>query len=368
MRPEPGAGTDTGPGMDWYADPAVRAWVTDAAPSGAPAEYHRTLPGYAPTPLVEVSALAAALGVGRLFVKDESKRFDLGAFKVLGASWAVEQALAARPATDELVTATDGNHGRGVARVARLRGLPATVFMPGTVPPIVIERVRAEGASVHVLAGDYDAAVATARDHAAPRPGALLVQDTAWPGYEQVPAWIVEGYETLFAELDAQLAAAGARHPSLIAVPVGVGSLAQAAVAHYRAPDWRAAGRAAPALLSVEPDSAACVLASLRAGAAAPVPTAGTIMNGLNCGTPSTIAWPLIAAGMDAAIAVTDAACRSAMAELGAHGIGSGPSGAASYTGIVAALTGAGAEARRSELGLAPDATVVALSTEGPLV
>src|SRR5262249_55757004 len=155
-------------------------------------------------------------------------------------------------------------------------------------------------------------------------------------GYEQVPAWIVEGYSTLFAELDAQLAAAGAGSPALVAVPVGVGSLAQAAVLHYRS----AAGRGGVTVLSVEPTAAGCLLARLRAGTLVSIPTAGTIMAGLNCGTVSSAAWPVLASGLDAAIAVTDDQARRAAADLASAGISSGPSGAASLAGVRAALTG----------------------------
>jgi diaminopropionate ammonia-lyase len=394
--------------QSWYATD-TRGWTCEP-PDGGAAPFHRGLPGYAPTPLVEAPAIAAELGVGRLFVKDESARFDLGAFKYLGASWAGFRAVAARtgytgPATLDglrsqlatrdggaaarggsptLVTATDGNHGRAVARTARLLGLLARVYVPKGVPDVVIDRINAEGAQLTVVDADYDGAVMAARADAdaAPAPdgeatisggaGGLLIQDTAWPGYEQVPSWIVAGYETLFTEIDAQLSAAGlagfgGAGAGLISVPVGVGSLAQAAVAHYRSSGLPFEGR--PRLLSVEPDTAACVLRSLAGGALASVPTAATVMNGLNCGTPSSIAWPYLRDGLDAAIAVTDSDAREAVAALSSAGVAAGPSGAAGLAGLRAALTGPGAAARRGDLGLdavgAP--VVVCLSTEGPL-
>ena len=120
----------------WFEHPAARAWT--CAPALAEVQaFHAGLPGYAPTPLTEVPALAAELGVGRVFVKDESARMGLPAFKVLGASWAVHQVLSRRPSGDALtlVTATDGNHGRAVARMARLFGQRAHVFVPGGVHP-----------------------------------------------------------------------------------------------------------------------------------------------------------------------------------------------------------------------------------------
>src|ERR1700735_2115389 len=200
----------------------------------------------------------------------------------------------------------------------------------------------------------------------------MLIQAPAWGGYEQVPSWIVAGYETLFAEIDAQLAAAGAARfggagAGLIGVPVGVGSLAQAAVAHYRRSGLPRAER--PLLLSVEPDTAACVLRSLADGALATVATGTTVMNGLNCGTPSSIAWPYLRGGLDAAIAVTDADAREAVAALSSAGVSAGPSGAAGLAGLRAALTGAGAASRRRDLGLDAGGppVIVCLSTEGPL-
>ena len=203
----------------------------------------------------------------------------------------------------------------------------------------------------------------------------------AEPGYEQVPGWIVEGYSTLFGELDAQLAAAGAGPPALVAVPVGVGSLAQAAVVHYRSAAERGKattegcpGRgqnSAPrepssvtAVLSVEPVAAACLLASLRAGTPVTVPTANTIMTGLYCGTVSSLAWPYLSGGLDAAIAVTDDEARRAAADLGAAGISSGPSGAASLAGLRAALTGKGSAGRRAALAVDSASVIVLLNTE----
>ncbi|MET9295298.1 pyridoxal-phosphate dependent enzyme [Streptomyces sp. NPDC003077] len=345
----------------WYARPAARAWTCTPAPDHVRA-FHAALPGYAPTPLTELPALAAELGVGRVFVKDESSRLGLPAFKALGASWAVHRIVAERPPGTRLrlITATDGNHGRAVARMARLAGQRAHVFVPRGVHPAALAAIAAEGAQVTGVAGTYDDAVRRATDAAA-APDAVLVQDTAWPGYERIPGWIVEGYATLFAEVDEQLAAAGAGTPGLVAVPVGVGSLAQAAVTHYRG---RAAGRA-PALLSVEPETAACVLHSLLRGEPVSVTTGETPMAGLNCGTPSALAWPRLRDGLDAAVAVTDADGARAARALATHGVPAGPCGAASLAGVRAALTGPDADARRAALSLDPSATVVLLSTEG---
>lgn len=357
----------------WFCRPAARQWRAPAPETAAPA-FHAELPGYRPTALTELPALAAELGAGRVFVKDESTRMGLGAFKVLGASWAVarllsedrrvtlgelRRAAAAHPV--ELVTATDGNHGRAVAWMARLLGLEARVFVPTVVPERARAAIAAEGATVTVAGASYDEAVERAASYAggSGHQGRLLVQDTAWAGYESVPAWIVEGYGTLLAELDRQFAERELSGPDLVSVPVGVGSLAQAVVTHYRP------GGRAPAILAVEPQTAAGVLASLHAAARQSVPTAGTVMAGLNCGTPSSLAWPVLAAGLDAAIAVPDQLAIQAGADLGRLGVRSGPSGAASLAGVRAALTGPGAGVRRAGLGVTGSSVVLLLSTEG---
>ncbi|MFI0354348.1 pyridoxal-phosphate dependent enzyme [Actinomadura sp. 9N407] len=320
---------------DLYLRPAARSWR--CAPPPDVAGFHRSLPGYAPTPLVEAPALATELGADRVFVKDESVRLGLPAFKILGASWGIHRALRAGPRPERLVTATDGNHGRAVAAVARMLGLPAQIFVPLGVHPEALAAIRAEGAEVVELDGSYDDAVRAA----ASAPG-LLVQDTAWPGYEDVPQWIVEGYSTLFTEIEAQLDGT----PDLVAIPVGVGSLAQAAVAHYRS----RAG--ATTLLSVEPESAACVLTSLLRGRPTTVPTGSTIMAGLNCATLSSLAWPFLQNGLDAAIAIPDTAAVQAVRDLTALGIPAGPCGAAALAGVrVAPALARG--------------TIVLLSTEG---
>jgi diaminopropionate ammonia-lyase len=363
--------------LPWHATPPARAW-TCIVPSRSPAAFHIMLPDYSSTSLIDVSSPAASLAVGTVLVKDESSRLGLPSFKALGASWALHQLLvteageasrgphglpglrrlaAARPGL-VLVTATDGNHGRAVARMARLVGAAARVVVPAAVTGQAVAAIAAEGAEVATVPGGYDEAVAAAARWAHGQPGALLVQDTAWPGYEQVPGWIAEGYSTLFAELDEQLPGHGA--PALVVVPVGVGSLAQVAIAHYRG-SGRGTGTA---LLAVEPDTAACALASLRAGQPVTVRTGHTVMAGLNCGTVSALAWPYLAGGLDAAIAVSDQQAERAMAELAAAGISSGPCGAASLAGIRAAVTGPGSAERRAGLGLGSAATVVLLNTE----
>jgi diaminopropionate ammonia-lyase len=328
------------------------------------AAFHRGLPGYAPTPLREAPELAAAAGVGRVLVKDEADRMGLPAFKILGASWATYRALlehldlplgtplddlAAAPVT--LTTATDGNHGRAVARWARWLGLGARIFVPAGTSAARIAAIEGEGAVCTVVDGTYDDAVARAAEETGPR--CLVVSDTSWEGYEEIPRWVIEGYATIFVELEAQLDEAGAR-PTAVVVPVGVGALAAAAAAWYRSGEQDRD----VTLIGVEPDTADCVGASLRAGRLVEVPGPHTsIMAGLNCGRPSPVAWPVVAPAFDAMTAVDDAVSVAGMRVLAAAGIVSGESGAAG-AGVLAS---GGATA----LGLGPDDVVLLLSTEG---
>jgi diaminopropionate ammonia-lyase len=320
------------------------------------------------TPLRDLPSVAADLQVARVVLKDESSRLGLPAFKMLGASWAVYRCLAERcpapPAPTlealaeaivhlppvRLVTATDGNHGRAVARMAAYLGLPATVLIPSVVSAEAIELVRSEGADVEVLDLAYDETVAeAARRVGQDRDGAtLLVQDTSWPGYETVPRWIVDGYATLFDEAIEQLKG----EPALVMVPAGVGSLAHAAVLHCRRhPGWRA--------VTVEPDVAPCIAASLAAGAAVSTGTGETSMAGLNCGTPSTLALPDLLSTLEGGVWVTDREAAEATASLAEDGIDAGACGAAS----LAALRQLGTPGSGREL-LGSDTTVLLLNTE----
>ncbi len=355
--------------------------------------FHASMPGYYATRLVELPALAAELGVGAVLVKDESDRLGLPAFKILGASWAVNCALSRRggfdtPATDlpelrervsnaaiTLVTATDGNHGRAVARMAQLLGLAARVYVPAGTTAKTLKAIANEGAQVVQTDLRYDDVVRAAASSTTNRPADILIQDTAWPGYEEIPQWIVDGYSTMFGEIDAQLSD---RAPDLIAVPTGVGSLLQAALQHYpstgsgRRPSTKPASwpfdqlRAhprSPAVLAVEPVTAACVTASLAAGKPISVDTSRpTSMAGLNCGTVSTIAWPAIRDTLAAAVVVTDDQAHAAMQRLHELGVPAGPSAAASLAGVRVAL---GDTSQRDALATKADSIVVLISTEG---
>jgi diaminopropionate ammonia-lyase len=316
-------------------------------PPPGPLAFHRSLPGYAPTPLVEAPAAARALNVERVLVKDESSRLGLPSFKVLGASWAAYRAVCERLGGDlapldelhaeglTLTCATDGNHGRAVARMARLLGVGATVFVPSAMVLARREAIAGEGARVEVVDGTYDEAVERAA--ALADADTLVIQDTAWPGYETVPAWVIEGYATIGAEIDAA--------PDLVAVQIGVGSFAAGMVRRF----------AGTRIVGVEPLAAACALASAEAGALAEVPGPhDSVMAGLNCGRPSPLAWPIVSRGIEAFAAVSDDRARQAVDLLARDGITAGESGAAGLAGLLAF---------RDELALPP--TVLVINTEG---
>lgn len=315
--------------------------------------FHESLPDYAVTPLVSLPTLAADLNLRAVLVKDESSRLGLPAFKMLGASWAVHQALARYPGSRRLITATDGNHGRAVARMARLRDVSATIVVPRGVSEHAIALIRGESATVQELDAPYDDAVRQAATMADSDTNGLLVQDTSWPGYREVPEWIVDGYATLFEEAAEQSAELG-HDLSLIVVPAGVGSLAHAAVRF-------AASRRNCRIVTVEPTVADCLRASLAVGKLTTVPTGETSMAGLNCGTPSYLAWPDLRRDLAGAVTVDDSAAAVAAADLGALGVISGPCGAAS----LAALRVLAVAPAREKLGLGSMSTVMLLSTEG---
>ena len=211
-------------------------------------DFHRSLTGYAPTPLVDAPELAAEWGAGRVSLKFERERFGLPAFKFLGASWAVRRLLGEPPYDPglTLVAATAGNHGRAVARVAAMNGISAHILVPAGTVQARIDAIASEGALVEVVDGTYDDAVRRSTEVEG-----VLVSDTAWEGYTDIPTWVIEGYSTIFAEIDEQLDG----DPDLVVVPVGVGALAAAAGHAY-------GGRSR--LAGVEPVVAACSNALLE--------------------------------------------------------------------------------------------------------
>jgi diaminopropionate ammonia-lyase len=339
--------------------------------------FHRRLPGYAPTPLRDEPALAAATGVGRVLVKDESSRMGLPAFKILGASWATYRVLCERLGREpewatvddlaavvaaelgplRLVAATDGNHGRAVARMAKLLGLRATILVPDGTAAARIDGIASEGAEVVVSPGSYDDAVAESAAMAGERD--LVISDTSWPGYEDPPRWVIEGYATIFAEIDAQLAElSGGPVIDVAVVPLGVGALGASAAACLRGGREPGDG---PLLVGVEPESAACVAAAVEAGHVVEVPGPHrSIMAGLNCGLASLLGLPAVTAGFDAFVAIDDDRCRAAIRAHADAGMDVGETGAAALAGLTAVL-----EDHAAALPLPAGAAVLLLATEG---
>jgi diaminopropionate ammonia-lyase len=353
--------------------------ILDGPPSGrSPLQFHRRLPGYEVTPLVDAPELAEALGVGKVFVKDESSRLGLPAFKVLGTSWAVYRALEERLGDEgfghweaiedlkqkleplrplSLVAATDGNHGRAVARVARLLGLGARIFVPEDMVAARREAIAGEGAEVVVVDGSYDDAV----ERSAEAEG-LLISDTSWPGYERVPSWVIEGYSTMLWEIEEELSRRGEAGPDLVVVQVGVGAFAAAVASHFCRPD----SPQHPKLVAVEPERADCLFQSVSAGRLVSVPGPhDSIMAGLNCGRPSLVAWPILFRSMDVLVAVDDKPAREAMRLAARTDIVAGESGTAGLGGLLQLLhSKEDGEARRL-LGVNEDTRVLIFNTEG---
>ena len=340
----------------------------DAGGDTGAIDFHRTLPGYQPTPLIDARPIAEALNLGRVWVKDESARLGMGSFKILGASWASYRAvcewlerdpeplLAFEELRDELsgrprlclVAATDGNHGHAVARVARLLGADAHILVPADMVRSRRIAIASEGACVTVVQGSYDDAVEHSSALADDRH--LVVSDTSWPGYERIPGWVVDGYQTIGSEVDVQLVALGADAPDVVVAQIGVGAFAAAMIRYAkRLPGARTIG--------VEPTGADCVTRSIEAGRLIEVPGPHTsIMAGLNCGRASQIAWPVISAGLDSLVVIEDGSVREAMRLLARAGIVSGESGAAGLGGLMWA---------RDRLDLRVDETVLLVCTEG---
>ncbi len=298
-------------------------------PTTAAAGFHHALPDYAPTPVRELA--------GGLLVKDESDRLGLPAFKILGASWAVERALARAPGTGTLVAASAGNHGRAVAHEAARRGLACRVFLPERSLAARREAITAEGAEVVVVDGTYERCVELAREAGADSGSAEIADvGSSRPAHD-----VIDGYATLFDE------AAGQVEFDLLVVPVGVGSLAAAAA--------RFGARAGIPVVGVEPVTAACLTASLAAGEPTVVDAPGTTMAGLDCAEVSHAAWPDLRAGIAGTITVTDDEAAAARRELVAAGLYIGESGAAPLAAV-----------RQEDGAIGSAERMLLVATEGP--
>ncbi|WP_206107308.1 diaminopropionate ammonia-lyase [Paenibacillus apii] len=298
--------------------------------------FHRSFAEYEPTPLHSLNDLSRKLNVGGIWIKDESHRFGLNAFKVLGGSYAVGKYLAERLKLDiseldfgklqsgeikerlgelTFVTATDGNHGRGIVWAANRLRQKSVVFMPKGSSAARLHNIRKEGAEASITELNYDDTVKMAARYAADHHG-VLVQDTAWEGYEEIPIWIMQGYCTLIHEAIEQLRGEGQSCPTHVFLQAGVGSFA-ASVLGYLVAEF---GEERPVTIIVEPNEAACIYKSAVKNDGNPHAVTGdlrTIMAGLACGEPSTVAWEILRDYADMYISCPDAVSAKAMRMLG---------------------------------------------------
>lgn len=340
----------------------------------------RTWPECSPTPLCSLAALARELGIAQLYVKDESGRCGLGAFKSVGGAYAVYRIVAERvrtvtgklPSSQALMKggfrditrgltvacASAGNHGRAVAWGARLFGCACTVYLDETVSEQRAASIAALGARVRRTRGGYDRAVQQVAADAAAN-GWTVVSDTAYPGYTEIPSYIMSGYTIIVDELDNAL-----DDITHVFVQAGVGGLAGAICAEI----WKRRGAGRPRFIIVEPADAACFAASIAHGAPTVVPEPRSIMGGLNCGVVSTIAWDVLEHGADAVVTFPDSAVGPVLSVL-AQPRGDDPriiAGESGCAGVAAVIGSARDRDVRHALGLSQSSRVLAIATEGP--
>lgn len=352
--------------------------------------FHETIPGYEKTPLADLSKMSEYLGLGNIFIKDESYRFGLNAFKVLGGSFSMARYIAKETGRDvaeldfdtltsdslreefgqaTFFTATDGNHGRGVAWAANKLKQKSVVYMPKGSTLTRLNNIIAEGAKATIEEVNYDECVRMAAAEAARTPNGVVVQDTAWEGYEEIPSWIMQGYGTMAMEADEQLKEAGIDAPTHIFVQAGVGSLAGAVQGYFtnRYPNNP------PKVVIVEADAADCLYKGAVAGDGEERIVTGdmeTIMAGLACGEPNTISWDILKNHSTAFVSLPDWAAAKAMRLLSAPIKGdpqvvSGESGAAGFAALYCIMTMAELEPLKTALGLDENSKVLLFSTEG---
>ncbi len=349
-------------------------------------EFHRTIPNYCPTPLVSLPNLAENLGVGKIWVKDESHRFGLNAFKGLGGSYAIAQAIATRLgrplegmtfselASQEtrekigvltFVTATDGNHGRGVAWAAQQMGHKSVVYMPKGTALERLHNIQKLGAEASITEMNYDDAVRHAAKMGEEQ-GWILVQDTAWAGYEEIPTHILQGYTTLATEIATQL---GDEIPTHLFLQAGVGSFAGAALGYF-ANLW---GENCPKTVVMEPDQADCIYRTAKADDGQLHFVTGemnSMMAGLCCGEPCTLTWEILRDCASGFVSCDDDYAAQGMRLLGLP-VGDDPAVVSGESGAVGAgvLAGLMRESElsdiRSQLGLDETSKILLISTEG---
>lgn len=348
--------------------------------------FHKSFPVYSQTPLAHMPNTAKALGLGDVYVKDESYRFGLNAFKVLGGSYSIGKYIAQRLGRDiaemnydglisddvkkelgelTFVTATDGNHGRGVAWTANMLKQKSVVYMPKGSAIERLENIQAEGADASITHMNYDEAVRLANSKAEDL-GWVMVQDTAWDGYEEIPTWIMQGYMTMGLEAYEQL---GEKRPTHIFLQAGVGSLAGAICGFFS----EVYKDNKPTIVIVEPDKADCIFRTAEAADGKlrfVTDDMNTIMAGLACGEPNTIGWEVLRDHADYYISCPDYTAAKGMRILGNPVKGddrviSGESGASTFGCISEIMLNPEYKAIREQLKLDENSTALFFSTEG---
>jgi diaminopropionate ammonia-lyase len=349
--------------------------------------FHKSVPGYDATPLHCLPELAHHFGMKNIYVKDESFRFGLNAFKALGATWAVAGILceklgralshidfprlkqaAAQPKDMVFVTATDGNHGRGLAWAASQLGCQAVVFMPAGSAESRVKAIEKEGAKVWVTDKNYDDTVRMAA-RAAKKNGWHLVQDTAFKGYEKVPTWIVQGYTTMAREVLEQLMDRDLEMPTHLFLQAGVGSMAASVLGYYA----NTLQDGCPRTIIVEPNQADCLYQSALADDGTPKAVRGdlkTMMVGLACGEPNPFAWSILRDFAACFISCPDEVAALGMRQLARpHGndpaIVSGESGAVGIGLLCRLMTDDKLAGIKEQINLNQASIVLCFSTEG---
>lgn len=352
-------------------------------------QFHISFPQYNRTPLHSLAELGKLLGVDKIWIKDESYRFGLNAFKVLGGSYAIGSYVADAVGIDEsrmtfealrskdtiqklgetvFVTATDGNHGRGVAWSARELGHRSVVFMPKGSAKMRLDNIRNEGAEASITEYNYDDTVRFATEYAKEN-GGVIVQDTVWPGYEKIPTWIMQGYTTIAAEIEEQLREGENQMPTHVFLQAGVGSFAAAIQGYYAA----LYQENRPITVIVEPNAADCFYRSAISEEGKPVAVTGpmdTIMAGLACGEPNTIGWEILRDYGDHFVSCPDLVSARGMRIL-ANPLGndpkviSGESGAVGLGLLSLLMERLEWEASKQAMGLDESSRVLIISTEG---
>ena len=356
--------------------------VTDEARA-----FHAQLPRYEMTPLKRLSHLASRLGVGGIWVKDESARFRLNAFKALGGSFAIYRFICEKVNRPDLsyadlmseeirgqlgditfTSATDGNHGKGLAWAAQKLQFPCVIYVHKNTSQARIAAIAEFGAEVRVVDGNYDDAVRQCERDARVN-GWQVISDTSWPGYEDVPKWVMQGYTTLLAETQEQLGAQGIVKPTHVFLQAGVGAFAAAMIAFYE----RLFGMDAPVFVVVEPRAAACLYRSVEIDDGQPHSVSGdldTIMAGLACGEPSPLAWQIIRDCADYIVTAPDYVAAKGMRMYGVPLKGdpfvvSGESGAVTLGTLAFIMEYEGAAALRQQLQLDETSRILLINTEG---